>query len=116
MPTPLLRPGLPLTARLMAATNHAGDDAVRRDLAELPAHLDRVDAWIAEGLLGNEQPNAADLQLGASLRLLRSVADVRAQVDARPARRLVDYFPPLSAEVEPGVLPPDWLPSAPAAS
>jgi hypothetical protein len=33
---------------------------VRRDLAALPGILQRIDDWIAEGVIGGEQPNAAD--------------------------------------------------------
>jgi glutathione S-transferase len=43
--------------------NRASDEAVRRDLAALPGMLDRVDAWIAEGVLGGAEPNAADYQI-----------------------------------------------------
>ena len=65
-----MRPALPLTARLMALKNKAHDEAARADLAALPAHLDRIDGWIADGVLGAEQPNAADLQIGSTIRLL----------------------------------------------
>ena len=56
LPRPLLRPALPLTARLMALKNKARDDTARADLQALPGLLDRIDAWIADGLLGGEQP------------------------------------------------------------
>ena len=36
------------------------------DLAALPRQLERIDGWIGEGLLGGEQPNAADLQIGST--------------------------------------------------
>ena len=49
--------------------NSADDETVRADLAALPGWLKRIDDWIAEGVLGAEPPNAADLQIGASLRL-----------------------------------------------
>jgi glutathione S-transferase len=109
LPRALIRPGLPLTARWMARRNKAGDDAARADLAELPAHLDRVDAWIADGLLGGERPNAADLQIGCSIRLLLSIGDVRPLIEDRPAARLTRYFPPIPGEVEAGALPAEWL-------
>ena len=54
----------------MVLKNHADEESVRADLAALPAVLDRIDAAIGDGLLGDENPNAADLQLGSSLRLL----------------------------------------------
>ena len=37
--------------------------SIRADLAALPAHLDRIDQYIADGVLDGEQPNAADLQI-----------------------------------------------------
>src|SRR5579884_869718 len=47
LPTAMLRPALPLTARLMARKNDATDESARADAAALPGHLDRVDGWIA---------------------------------------------------------------------
>jgi glutathione S-transferase len=115
LPRSLLRPALPLTARMMALKNHANEDAAKADLAALPGQLDRIDAWVAEGLLGGELPNAADLQIGSTIRLLMSIADARPLIEARPSARLAGYFPPLSGEIQAGVLPAEWLP-APAAS
>jgi len=111
LPRPLMRPALPLTAKLMAVRNHARDDSARADFAALPGQLDRVDAWIAEGLLGGERPNAADLQIGSTIRLLMSIGDVRPLIEGRPAARLTRYFPPLAGAIEPGVLPAEWVPA-----
>jgi glutathione S-transferase len=115
LPRSLMRPALPLTARMMALRNHADDDAARADLAALPGQLDRIDAWVAEGLLGGEVPNAADLQIGSTIRLLMSIADVRTLIESRPSARLARYFPPMSGEIPAGVLPAEWLPSPAAA-
>jgi glutathione S-transferase len=112
LPLPLMRPALPLTARLMALKNKARDAAAREDLTALPGQLDRIDAWIADGLLGGERPNAADLQIGSTIRLLCSIADVRPSIESRPAARLTRYFPPMVGEVLAGVLPAEWLPAS----
>jgi glutathione S-transferase len=112
LPRGLLRPALPLTARMMALKNRANDDAARADLAALPSQLDRIDGWVAEGLLGGEQPNAADLQIGSTIRLLMTSGDVRPLIEGRPSATLVRYFPASSGEVPAGVLPPEWLPAA----
>jgi glutathione S-transferase len=112
LPVGLMRPALPLTARLMASKNKARDPAARADIAALPAQLERIDGWIADGLLGGEQPNAADLQIGSTIRLLLSIGDVRPLIEGRPAARLSDYFPPLVGEVPAGVLPANWLTAA----
>jgi glutathione S-transferase len=111
LPRPLLRPALPLTARMMAIRNKANDPAARADLAALPGQLDRIDGWVAEGLLGGERPNAADLQIGSTIRLLMSIGDVRPLIEGRPSARLTRYFPQLSGEIPAGVLPAEWLPA-----
>jgi len=111
LPAALLRPGLPLTARMMARKNRASDEAARADFAALPGHLEKIDAWISEGLLGGERPNAADLQIGSTIRLLLTIGDVRPLIAGRPAAELVRYFPPQRGEVPAGVLPAQWLPA-----
>jgi glutathione S-transferase len=110
LPPALLRPAIPLTARLLALRNRAGDDDARADLAALGAQLDRIERWIGEGLLGGERPNAADLQIGSSIRMLLSIGDLRPLLEGREAARLTRYFPALAGEVPAGVLPPTWLP------
>jgi glutathione S-transferase len=103
-----VRTAAPIVA---AATrmNRADDAAVRADLAALPGHLQRIDDWIAEGVLGAEPPNAADLQIGASLRLAMTLDDLRPTIEGRPAgemaMRAVPVFPGRIAPV----LPASWL-------
>ncbi len=116
MPGVLMKPATPLTAKLMAFRNKARDTTARADIAALPGQLDRVDRWIAEGLIGGEQPNAADLQIGSTIRLLMSIADMRPLIEGRPAAGLVNYFPPLIGGIEAGVLPAEWFPAAPVAA
>ena len=111
----MMRPAMPLTARLMAIKNKANEASARADIAALPAQLDRIDGWIAEGLLGGEQPNAADLQIGSTVRLLTTIGDVRPLLQSRPAAALARYFPPSVGEIEPGVLPAEWSAQAAAA-
>jgi glutathione S-transferase len=88
--------------------NHADDAAVRRDLASLPGWLKRIDDWIGEGILG-DPPNAADLQIGASLRLAMTLDDLHPVIAARPAGELaVRAIPDFPGHVPP-VLPASWL-------
>jgi glutathione S-transferase len=111
LPPAMMRPMLPAMARMMASKNHARDETARADLLALPGHLEKIDAWIAEGLLGSEEPNAADLQIGSSIQLLQTIADVRPIIDAHPAAAtLTRYFPSMDGEVDAGVLPAEWLP------
>jgi glutathione S-transferase len=89
--------------------NKASDENVRADIAALPGMLQRIDDWIAEGVLGGEQPNAADLQIAPSIRLAMTLDDLRPAIAGRPvgehALRLVPDFP---GEAPP-VLPAAWL-------
>ena len=93
LPRALLRPAMPLTAKLMARRNHAQDERVRADLAALPGQLEQIDAWVAEGVLGGEEPNAADLQIGSSIRLLETIGDVRPLAAGHPAARSHSLVP-----------------------
>ncbi len=111
LPVGLMRPALRPTAHLMARKNKATDDAAITDIAELPARLSEIAAWISDGLLGGEQPNAADLQIGATVRLLQSIADVRPLLEGQPATALTRYFPPLVGEIPAGTLPAEFLPA-----
>jgi glutathione S-transferase len=116
LPRAMLRPALPLTAKLMAKRNHAEDEPVREDLDALSGHLEKIDAWIAEGLLGGEEPNAADLQIGSTIRLLETIEDVRPLIDGHPAAALTRYFPPMVGAIPAGTLPAEWLPARAAAA
>lgn len=111
LPRAVLRPALPLTAKLMGRRNKADDGKAKADLAALPAQLDHIDAWIADGVLGGEQPNAADLQIGSSIRLLMTIADVRPLIEGHPAQSLTRWFEPQAGEAPAGTLPVEWLPT-----
>ena len=96
-----------------AKLNEATDENVRADLASLPADLDRIDQWIADGVLGGGEPNAADYQIAPSLRLAMTFDDLRPYIEGRPcgemAKRIVTDFPGRT----PPVFPPEWLAGLP---
>lgn len=85
--------GVALEARLLG---HNGK-AEAEYLPALPGHLDQVDSWIAEGVLGGGEPNVADLQIAASVRLLLNLDDLRPDIESRPAgelaTRLISDYP-----------------------
>ena len=86
--------------------NDSDEAAVRADLTHLPSHLDRVDHWIEDGVIGGETPNVADLQIAPSLRLLLTLDDLREAIDARPAGKLARrLFPDYPGHVGAGALP-----------
>ena len=85
------------------------DDRVRADLAAFPGWLDQVDEWISEGVLGGEEPNAADFQIAAALRLAMTLQDLRPAIAARPAGELAMRLIPDYPGDAPPVLPSEWL-------
>jgi glutathione S-transferase len=89
--------------------NGVTDEAVRADLAALPGWLDQIDAWIAEGLLGGDEPNAADFQIAAGLGLAMTLQDLRPAIAARPAGEHSKRFVPDYPGDAPPVLPVEWL-------
>ena len=98
--------------------NEATDENVQRSLAALSAMLQRIDDWIAAGVLGGEQPNVADFQLAPSLRLAMTLDDLRPAIESRPAGELAMRIVPDYPGRVPPILPPAWLQplrSAPAA-
>ncbi len=111
LPGLVTRVSAPLIPRLSRRANRVTDADVRADLIALPAHLARVDGWIEDGTLGGSGVSAADMQIGASLRLLLTLEDVAPLVAARPAGALaLRVFPSYPGRVPAGVLPPAWLP------
>lgn len=89
--------------------NEATDDAVRANLVGLDGMLRQVDDWIAAGVLDGEELNAADFQIGASVRLLLTFQDLRLLIEDRPASRLARRAVPAYAGDAPPVFPSAWL-------
>jgi glutathione S-transferase len=85
------------------------DDRVRDDLAAFPGFLDQIDGWIAEGLLGSDEPNAADFQIAGSIGLAMTLQDLRPAIAARPAGEHSKRFVPDYPGDVPPILPPAWL-------
>ncbi|HSD23332.1 MAG TPA: glutathione S-transferase N-terminal domain-containing protein [Solirubrobacterales bacterium] len=103
-----VKTGGPLVA-LAARLNEATDANVRADLSLLRADLDRIDAWIAEGVIGGPEPNAADYQLAPSIRLLMSFDDLRPFIEGRPAGEMAMRVVPDFPGRTPPVAPAEWL-------
>ena len=82
VPQPVARLSSPLVAAAASRLNGATDPDVRADLMNLDFHLDRADRWIEAGAFGGEQPNAADLQIGAGVALLLTLGDLAPRIDA----------------------------------
>jgi glutathione S-transferase len=96
-------------ARLFAAMIGADDQAVRRDLRELPAKLDHIDELISDDVIGAEEPNAADFQIAATVRVMLSFHDLRPVLEGRPAAELALRLVPHWPDEVPAFLPREWL-------
>lgn len=97
---------------LVAASVHfnkADDENVQAAVAALPGLLDRLDEFVLSGVIGGEEPNAADFQIAPSIRLAMTVGDLEPFIESRPighaAMRLVPDYP---GYIPPG-LPQAWL-------
>lgn len=89
--------------------NRATDENVRSAIATLPGMLNRLDAWISAGVLGSEEPNAADFQVAANLRLAMTMDDLRPMIERRPSGMLALRLLPDYPGHLPPVLPKSWL-------
>lgn len=99
-------------AKRFARVSSADDETVRRDMERLPGLLDRVDALIDEGTIGGPPPNAADWQIGTSVRVMLAFEDLRDAIEGRPAAELARRLLPRYRGSVPPVLPEAWRPAA----
>ena len=85
-------------SRYYAWAVKADRERARRDVAQLPALLDRVDELFAERVIGRGDLNAATLQVMCTVRSLLGFADFEEAVGARSyasfARELFPAYPP----------------------
>jgi glutathione S-transferase len=105
-----VKAGGPIVA-LSARFNGSTDENVSADLASLRADLDRIDAWIADGVVGGPEPNAADYQLAPSIRLLMTFDDLRPFIEARPCGEFAKRIDPDFPGRMPPAFPAEWLTS-----
>jgi glutathione S-transferase len=88
-----------------------GEKAARRDVAELSANLDRIDAFIEDGTIGSTALNAADFQIATSTRVVMNFPQLRPLVEGRPAGEHAMRIVPDFGREMPVKLPEEWLPS-----
>jgi glutathione S-transferase len=82
------------------------------DLAGLPAKIDHIDALAEQGVIGGEQPTAADFQIGATLRVLLTIADLHPLIVGRPSETVArKWFPDYAGLVPAGAYPAGWVPA-----
>ncbi len=97
-------------AKTVEADGRMGTEAgVRADIAALPATLDRVDHLLEDGTLTLDPPNAATLQILATVRLWAAFEDLTELVHAHAcAAPAMELFPRYPVELPP-FLKQEWL-------
>lgn len=82
------------------------------DLAGLPAKLERIGSFAADGLIGGDHATAADLQIGATLRVLLTLGDIAPLIEAGPGAEIARrWFPDYPGEIPAGAFPAGWAPT-----
>ena len=85
-------------------------EGVRRTVEMLPAQLDYVDELLDEGTIGGKQRNAADFQIGTSVRLLMTFEDLAPVMEGRSAARFAtELMPDYPTGIPAGFVPQEWL-------
>lgn len=110
---PLDPAGVDYAIRMIRATwKHHGVSAegVAEDLARFPSMLDHVDELAEQGIVGGEEPNAADLHIGATGRILLCIGDLVPILTGRRLEQIARrYFPRYAGEIPAGAFPASWL-------
>jgi glutathione S-transferase len=110
LPVPIAAPFTRGVFRAEQRILGGGVAGAERWLGELPALLDRADEMIAGGTIGGDSPNAADLQIAASVALMLKLEDLRPSIEPRPCGRLARrLFPHQVGSIPAGALPAGWL-------
>jgi glutathione S-transferase len=109
LPEGVVRASLPVVGPFVKAQLKTADGAAEAAARALPAQLDRVDALLADHVIGGERPNAADFQVATSVRLAMCFDQLRERIAARPAGahalRICPDYPGRFA----AVLPEPWI-------
>jgi len=112
---PLDGPGTDFAIKFVRATWRYHQITAARlhdELAGLPAKLAHVEQLAADGAIGGEQPNAADFQIGATIRVLLPIGDLAPLLDGTAAQRIaLRLFPSYPGSVPQGAYPAGWVPT-----
>lgn len=85
-------------------------ERLAEDLAGLPEKLDRIDSFSEDGVIGGEQATAADLQIGATIRVLLMIGDLRPLLEGRAGERIARrWFPDYPGDIPAGAYPQGWV-------
>jgi glutathione S-transferase len=102
--------GRPLTVYNAHRVGARDAEQVRETVAMLPGLLDHVDDLLEEGTIGSSQRNAADFQIGTSVRLLMAFADLAPALEGRRAARFAaELMPEYPTGMPARMIPAQWL-------
>jgi glutathione S-transferase len=93
-----------------AKLNKASNETARADLQRVPELIDHVDELLAQGVIGGDEPNAADYQIATSVRLLMAFDQLQPVFAGRPAAAWAQKIALDPGGRVPAALPADWLP------
>ena len=80
------------------------------DLEALPGMIDRIEGFADQELIASEEPTAADFQIGATTRVLLTVADLHPVLEGSAAERVArTHFADYAGLVPAGALPEGWV-------
>lgn len=112
---PLDPPGTDFAIRFLRASwRYHGITCERLadDLAGFPAKVEHIEGLADAGVIGGETPNAADLQIGATIRVLLTVGDIAPLLSGTAAERIaLRNFPDYDGAIPAGAFPSGWVPT-----
>ena len=80
------------------------------DLAGFSSQIRQIEEYAGQGLIGSEEPTAADLQIASTVRVLLTIGDLHPMFDGTAAERIaIKHFPDYDGLVPEGAYPAGWL-------
>lgn len=92
----------------MAAKVGADAEQVRADMSALPGLIRRVEQMLKDGVIGGEEPNAADFQIAPTIRVLMNLEDTAPIIVGSPVEQWAIGLVPDYPAGLPAKLPADW--------
>lgn len=112
-PAPMARLAAKPVSIMERRINKATDSGVQADLKALPRHVERIEGWIRDGVLTTDgTPNAADLQIASSLRLLMTIEDLEPYFNDTVTEYALRVVPEYPGKTPKGALPAEWISAA----
>ena len=112
---PLDGPGTDFAMRYLHASwkyHKISAELLASDLLGLPEKLAHIETLVADGVIGGEEPNAADFQIGATIRVMLTVGDLDGLLVGSGGEKIArELFPDYPGRVPAGAFPDGWVPA-----